>query len=67
MDKIPEEDKNVMNVTVINKPKKDGAFVDIFTMAITIVIFVAIIASYFVTVDTSAELNIQEIILKKSL
>lgn len=38
MDKIPEEDKNVMNVTVINKPKKDGAFVDIFTMAITIVI-----------------------------
>nr|DAW21208.1 MAG TPA: hypothetical protein [Caudoviricetes sp.] len=61
MDKIPEEDKNVMNVTVINKPKKDGAFVDIFTMAITIVIFVAIIASYFVTVDTSAELNIQEI------
>lgn len=22
MDKIPEEDKNVMNVTVINKPKK---------------------------------------------
>lgn len=62
IDKIPDKKEDVPFIYSPRiKERKDGAFVDIFTMVITIVIFVAIIASYFVTVDTSAELNIQEI------
>ena len=61
MDKIPVEDKKVMNVTVINKQKPEGAFVDVFTVAVTVVIFVAIIASYFVMIDPTAKISVQEI------
>lgn len=61
MDKIPVDDKKVMNVTVINKQKPEGAFVDVFTIAVTVVIFVAIIASYFVMIDPAAEISVQEI------
>ena len=61
MDKLPVENKDVTNITVINKPKADGAFVDVFMMAITVVIFVAMIASYFVKIDPSATISVQEV------
>ncbi len=63
IEKIPEEKPT--NQTIIYSPvikqKKSGAFVDIFTLAITVVIFVAMIVSYFVKVKPSAEISIQEI------
>lgn len=64
IEKIPEEkptNQTIIYSPVIKAQKKSGGFVDIFTLAITIVIFVAMIASYFVTVKPSAEINIQEI------
>lgn len=61
MDNIPVKNKDVTNITVINKPKADGAFVDVFMMAITVVIFVAMIASYFVKIDPSATISVQEV------
>jgi len=62
MDKLPVEDKNVPNVTVINKPKKNtNAFVDGLLTIIDIIIFTALIASYLVVFDMSGSFSVKEI------
>ena len=52
IEKIPEEKAGGQTIiySPVIKQKKSGAFVDVFTLAITVVIFIAMIASYFVTV-----------------
>ncbi len=63
IEKIPEEKTSGQTIiySPIIKQKKSGAFVDVFTLAITVVIFIAMIASYFVTVKPNAEISVQEI------
>ncbi len=63
IEKIPEEKAGGQTIiySPVIKQKKSGAFVDVFTLAITVVIFIAMIASYFVTVKPNAEISVQEI------
>ena len=63
IEKSPEEKTGGQTIiySPIIKQKKSGAFVDVFTLAITVVIFIAMIASYFVTVKPNAEISVQEI------
>lgn len=63
IDKIPEEKPNEQTIiySPVVRQKKSGAFVDVFILTITIVIFIAMIASYFVTVKPNVEINVQEI------
>lgn len=64
MEKLPE---NKPNETVIYSPiikqkkRVSGAFVDTFLLVATILIFLAVIASYFVIVDVNAEISRQQL------
>lgn len=58
IDKIPETgQQTVVYSPIIKTKKQSGAIMDFFLICVTVVIFLAVIASYFVIVDIDASLD----------
>lgn len=59
---IPEE-KKPMNVTIVNREKSAGAFVDVLLTVLVVVIVFALTASYFIVFDAEIGLNLKQLTL----
>lgn len=59
IDKIPESTgkPTVVYSPIVKQKKQSGAFMDVFLICVTVVIFLAVVASYFVIVDVDAKFD----------
>lgn len=65
MDKLPVEDKNVTNVTVINKPGKgwNSKVIDTVQSVAAVFIFLSVIVTYFVNFQFNLDISIKDFTL----